>query len=127
MQREVAAEPLLRRQVGARSERPTPLARSTRASLGPRFSVDLDFDLARFELFPLVDGDRENAVLERGLNLVLVRRRGQLDFAAEAPGATLVDVIALLVPGLFLDVLRALDGQNIVLQGDVDLVLGESG
>src|SRR6266511_6266517 len=65
--------------------------------------------------------DLEHPVLERGLDLLGLDLSGQGDRAAEGAVAAL-DPVELLLGGVMREVPLALDGQQAVLQGDVEVV-----
>src|SRR5437867_10714719 len=103
---------------------------STASALPPKPPVSTDLNPSRLGLLALVEGDRQDAVGELGVDGLLVDRRGQGEAAEEAAIAPLVQqqvaflAIAALL-GLRLPLGR--DGQGLVFEGDVHLVLLEPG
>src|SRR5215203_939013 len=80
-----------------------------------------DLDALGLGLFGLGDQDAQHPVLHRSLNLVRHDLGGQGDRAAESAGGAL-DSVVLLLRGLAGELALALDGQQTVLQGDLQVV-----
>src|SRR5215217_1105238 len=80
-----------------------------------------DLDALGLGLFGLGDQDAQHPVLHRSLNLVRHDLGGQGDRAAESAGGAL-DSVVLLLRGLAGELALALDAQQAVLQGDVQIV-----
>src|SRR5690606_3865669 len=84
--------------------------------------------LPRLGFFTLVGRNGEDAILELGVALALVDGRREREAPLEARVAALMQQELALVPVTFLVLFLALggDGQRLVLQGDVDIILLET-
>src|SRR5215217_1343487 len=80
-----------------------------------------DLDALGLGLFGLGDQDAQHPVLHRSLDLVRHDLGGQGDRAAEGAGGAL-DPVELLLGGVIGEVPLALDGQQAVLEGDLEVV-----
>src|SRR5690348_6002386 len=85
-----------------------------------------DLDLPAFLLFGLGDPDLEHAAVKVGLHSVWVDAVGEGERAGKAAERALEPVVALLVV-FVLDGALAGDGEHVVLELDVDVVVGEAG
>src|SRR5215203_6003858 len=88
---------------------------------GLHLAAGVDLDALGLGLFGLGDQDAQHPVLHRSLNLVRHDLGGQGDRAAESAGGAL-DSVVLLLRGLAGELALALDGQQAVLQGDLQVV-----
>src|SRR5829696_10523255 len=88
---------------------------------GLHLAAGVDLDALGLGLFGLGDQDAQHPVLHRSLDLVRHDLGGQGDRAAESAGGAL-DSVVLLLRGLAGELALALDGQQAVLQEDLQVV-----
>jgi len=84
------------------------------------YPLSLHFDLLRFGLLALGNGDRENTVIVAGVDFVGFDARRQADRSAERSVPAFADMVVLFLL-LLLVLLLAAQGQKAFGDGDVDV------
>src|SRR4051812_10848388 len=106
--------------------RNTPAGPSQTSTRSPPHGPLRDRDLPRLRLLALVQRDGEDAVLEPRLDGLLVDRRRQRE-APEEPGVPpLLEQVVPLVLVVLLDLPLGRQGERLVLERDVDVLLLEA-
>ena len=92
----------------------------------PAEPASADLDLLRLRLGRLGDGDGQDAVVELGLDGVLVHPGRQAERAREGAVGPL-DPVVVVLRLVLLELALALEGEDVVLDGDLDLLLRDTG